>query len=298
MRRIALVVAVLVAFALLCPAVTRPASAQTPQPLASPTNLRIENAVNPLPTDLITIPKVLRWDAVPGSDVSYQVEQSTLPPRDPSGPYEPGFTVVSKSGSGEPREYRFDSKPWRGPYCFRVVAVYPGEEFRASEQACVPKERDASPYDPPRPGIAILSFGYGFSITWESHFYQGEFSVQKALKPSSAEDPREQDWGYASQHFNGIAGQYEFGDLGSIVGQTYCYRVRPNIEDGRWSPPACLVQPPIDGPQPGPTPLSPNAGTGVAESLPHVPFEWELVVGGIVLLVVGIVNWWVFRGYR
>ncbi len=299
MRRIWAVAATALALVLLV-ASDRPVAAQATQPLPAPTNVRIENVNNPQPPDYITIPKVLRWDAVPGNDASYQVEQLTLPPRDPSGPYESSFTVVSTAGPGEPREYRFDSKPWRGPYCFRVVAVYAGSEFRASDQACTPKERDGGPYDPPQPAIALLASLRGFVITWPSPFYHGEYSVQKAVKPSSAEDPREQDWAYASMHITEVSpGQYEFGDLGSVVGQVYCYRVRPNIEDGRWSPPACLGQPPVDfGPGYQPTPVSPDAGNTVSEALGDVPFHWELAVGGLVLLFVGLVNWWVFRGYR
>jgi hypothetical protein len=276
------------AFALLAVLGTTAAAAQTPAALPAPTNVRIENVNNPQPPDYITFPRVLRWDAVPGIDVSYQVEQLTLPPRDPSGPYEPVFTVVSTSGPGEPREYRFDSKPWRGPYCFRVVAVYPGAEFRASDQACVPKERDGGPFDPYQPGIALLANQRGFAVTWQSAFYHGEFSVQKALKPSSTEDPREADWGYASMHLNGIDGQYEFGDLGTVVGQAYCYRVRPNIEDGRWSPPACLAQPPVDGPQP------PDSGNSPIETSRGLAFGPALALAGAILLLVGLANWLAF----
>lgn len=295
MRRIGLLAMLLLVGAAVS---TAPAAAQTPPALAAPTNVRIENAVNPLPTDLIFIPRVLRWDAVPGDAASYRVEQLTLPPRDPSGPYEPSFTVVANMGPADPREYRFETAPWRGPYCFRVVAAYPSGEFRASDQACIGKQSDDSPFDIHDLTIAVEAIGSGFFVTWESHFYRGEFSVQKAIKRTGAEQPGEQDWGYASMHFNGIDGQYGFGDLGTIVGQVYCYRVRPNIEDGRWSPPACLAQPPVDGPQPGPTPLSPDAGNAAAAPFRHVPFPWELTVGGVVLLVVAVVNWWVFRGYR
>ena len=233
-----------------------------------------------------------------GGAASYRVEQRTLPPRDPLGFYEPTDTLVATVGQTDPREYRFETAPWRGPYCFRVVAAYPAGEFRASDQTCIGKQSDDSPYDVHHLTIGVEATGSGFFIAWESHFYRGEFSVQKAITRSNAEDPRDQDWGYASMHFEGVDGQYEFGDLGTIVGQIYCYRVRPNIEDGRWSPAACLVQPPIDGPQPGPTPLSPDAGNAATAPLRHVPFPWELTVGAVVLLVVAVVNWWVFRGYR
>lgn len=301
MRRIGILAVLFTVFAVLPgPFAYERVAAQTPQPLPAPTNVRIENAINPLPTDLILIPRVVRWDAVPRSDASYRVEQRTLPPRDPSGPYEPAWSAVSTTGPSDAREYRFETAPWRGPYCFRVVAVYPGGEFRASEQACVPKERDGSPYDPPQPTIALLASLRGFVITWPSPFYHGEYSVQKAVKPSSAEDPQEGDWGYASMHINEVSpGQYEFGDLGTVVGQVYCYRVRPNLEDGRWSPPACMGQPPVDfGPGYEPTPVSPDAGNGLPDGLVHVSFPWELTVGGIVLVVVAVVNWLVFRGYR
>lgn len=297
MRGIQTLAAILLAAVVLAVASVGPVAAQTPQPLAAPTNLRIENAVNPLPTDLITIPKVLRWDPVATPGVNYRVTM-TLPPRDGPAPNPLPETTVAKVADSEPPEYRFEYAPWRGPYCFRVSALYGDGQVSTSEPACISKERDGSPHDVQQPTIGVEATGSGFFITWESHFYRGEFSVQKAVKPSSTEDPRERDWGYASQHFNGIDGRYEFGDLGSEVGKTYCYRVRPNIEDGRWSPPACLAQPPIDGPQPGPTPVSPDAGNGAAGALPHVPFPWELTVGGIVLLLVAVLNWWVFRGYR
>lgn len=297
MRGIGFLAGAALALAVLAAAGSRPATAQTPTPLAAPTNVRIENAYNPLPTDLILIPRVLRWDAAAGGAASYRVEQRTLPPRDPSGFYEPTNTLVATVGPTDPREYRFETADWRGPYCFRVVAAYPSGEFHASEPACIAKQTDDSPFDIHQLTIGVEATGSGFFVTWESPFYRGEFSVQKAIK-RGAEDPREEDWGYASMHFNGVDGQYEFGDLGTIVGQVYCYRVRPDIEDGRWSPPACLTQPPVDGPQPGLTPLSPGAGNGVSAPLRHVPFPWEFTVGGVVLLIVAFVNWWVFRGYR
>ncbi len=299
MRRIRAIAAVILALVVLAAASSGRTAAQAPEQLPAPTNLRIENVYNPLPPDLLTIPKVVRWDRVAMPGVNYRVTM-TLPPRDGLAPNPLPETAIAKVADSEPPEYRFEYAPWRGPYCFRVAALYPEGQVSNSEPVCIAKQTDDSPFDVHDLSIDLQASLRGFVITWESHFYRGEYSVQKAVKPSSAEDPKEGDWGYASMHINEVSpGQYEFGDLGTVVGQVYCYRVRPNLEDGRWSPPACMGQPPVDfGPGYEPTPVSPDAGNGLPDALVHVSFPWELTVGGIVLVVVAVVNWLVFRGYR
>jgi hypothetical protein len=266
-------------------------------PPPAPTNLRIENAVNPLPTDLITIPRVLRWDAVADPTAGYTVTL-LLPPRDPApGFAEPQPVPVATVAAGQPLEYRFETAPWRGPYCLRVVADYPSGEHHASEPACVAKERDGGPYDPPMPAIAINAIHRGFVITWPSPFYHGFYSVQRAEKPSGSESVPESAWGYSSRSIGEDSpGHYQFGDLGFEVGKVYCYRVRPNLEDGRWSPPACLLGTPSDEPEPDRPPLPPEVGNSPLQVVNR--FRDDLLLGGALLVLAALANWWAFRGYR
>ncbi len=233
MRGIGLAAAIVLAGVVLGAGPIGPARAQTPAALAAPANVRIENVYNPLPPDLLTIPKVVRWDRVAAPGVNYRVTL-TLPPRDGPAPSPLPENAVAKVADSEPPEYRFEYAPWRGPYCFRVAALYPEGQVSDSEPVCIAKQTDDSPFDVHDLSIGLQASLRGFVITWESHFYRGEFSVQKALKPSSADNPREQDWGYVSMHISEVGnGLYEFAEPGTVVGQAYCFRVRPNIDDGR-----------------------------------------------------------------
>lgn len=186
MRRIGLAAAIVLAGVVLGAGPIGPARAQTPAALAAPANVRIENVYNPLPPDLLTIPKVVRWNRVAAPGVNYRVAL-TLPPRDGPALSPLPENAVARVADSEPPEYRFEYAPWRGPYCFRVAALYPDGQESNAEPVCIAKQTDDSPFDVHDLSIGLQASLRGFVITWGSHFYRGEFSVQKALKPSSAE---------------------------------------------------------------------------------------------------------------